>query len=245
MERIGQADGAVGVYERVLAISPRETLARERWRTLVIARGDRAFTTGDFEGALAAYQEADADEKVATVTAAQRALILDKVHAEIGQLEERENWDGAAEGYRRLIEADPQNTRWSEGLKNVEKEANLARRYAEGLGAEQQNKLVEAQRAFADVIGLRPDYKDAADRLASLIRSIRAQPPAGISPLMNPPWTRSPIDEDATGEGTRRSYAAREGTFGSRAAGEGRCRSCTPREGASGSRAAGQGTSGS
>ena len=107
MERIGQADGAVGVYERVLAISPRETLARQRWRTLIIARGDRAFTTGDFEGALAAYQEADADEKVATVKAAQRALMLDKVHAEIGQLEERENWDGAAEGYRRLIEADP------------------------------------------------------------------------------------------------------------------------------------------
>ena len=75
----------------------------------------------------------------------------------------------------------------------MEREAYLARRYAEGLGAEQQNKLVEAQRAFADVIGLRPDFKDAADRLASLIRNIRAQPQAGTSPLMNPPWTRSPV----------------------------------------------------
>ena len=34
---------------------------------------------------------------------------------------------------------------------------------------------MEAQRAFADVIGLRPDFKDAADRLASLIRNIRAE----------------------------------------------------------------------
>lgn len=174
MERAGREDDAVSVYERVLGISPRETLAAERRRTLVITQGDRALTTGDYDRALAAYREAGADEKVAIVAAAQRALILETVHSEIGQLVEREDWDGAAEQYRRLIEADPQND-WSEELKGVEKEANLARRYAEGLGAEQQNKLVEAQRAFADVIGLRPDYKDAADRLASLVRNIRAQ----------------------------------------------------------------------
>jgi hypothetical protein len=60
----------------------------------------------------------------------------------------------------------------------VEKERGLARRYAEGLGAMQQSKWVEAQRAFADVAYERPTYKEAAESLASATRKSKSEPAA-------------------------------------------------------------------
>ena len=78
--------------------------------------------------------------------------------------------------YGRLVELDPEDQRWSEGLKQVEKERGLARRYAEGLGAMQQMKWAEAQRAFADVAYERPTYKDAAELLAGATRQVKMEP---------------------------------------------------------------------
>jgi tetratricopeptide (TPR) repeat protein len=172
-EKAGREEEAVGAYERILAISPRESLARERWRALVVAKGDRALKKGDYDGALKAYQAAGAEAQIASVLGAQRTRALKKFSSEIGQLLEREEWDKAGEQYRRLIELDPLNVRWAEELAKVERHAAIARRYAEGLGALQQYKLTDAQRAFADVVGLRPDYKDAAVRLASVVQRVR------------------------------------------------------------------------
>ena len=98
--------------------------------------------------------------------------------AEVAILVQGEQWDRAAEVYTRLIELDPEDNRWSEGLKQVEKERGLARRYAEGLGAMQQMKWAEAQRAFADVAYERPTYKEAAELLASATRQGKSEPAA-------------------------------------------------------------------
>jgi tetratricopeptide (TPR) repeat protein len=211
LERNSREDAALGVYERVLAISPRESVARERRLALLVARGDRALAAGDYDAATADYRQAGADEKVASLLAAQRSRALEEFHSAIGRLTAKEDWESAAERYRRLMELDPENPRWAEELKGVEKEAQVARRYAEGLGAQQLTRLAEAQRAFADVVASRPDYKDAAERLASVVRAVKAAQRqeaeaaptrAEIEDHVPPPrggilWTGAPEEEAA------------------------------------------------
>ncbi len=214
-EKAGREDDALGIYQRVLEISPREMVAHERRQLILIARGDRALGAGDFDGALAAYREARAQEKIAALEAWRRRNLVEagdralsvgdfdraltayreaEAEEKIAALEvmrrrraletlaeeaeasvHAENWARAAEVYQRLAELDPEDKRWPEGLAQVEKESDFARRYAEGLGAMQQAKWTEAQRAFADVAHARPDYQDAADHLATVTRRLKAE----------------------------------------------------------------------
>jgi tetratricopeptide (TPR) repeat protein len=141
----GREDDALNIYQRVLELSPREAVARE---------------------------------KLAEIRSVRRKRALESMAAEVGTLVQGEEWDKAAEVYTRLIELDPEDNRWSEGLRQVEKERGLARRYAEGLGAMQQMKWAEAQRAFADVAYERPTYKEAAELLASATRQVKSEPTA-------------------------------------------------------------------
>jgi hypothetical protein len=123
-------------------------------------------------------REAVAREKVAAIRSLRRKRALEAMAAEVETLVRGEEWDMAAEVYGRLVELDPEDQRWSEGLNQVEKERGLARRYAEGLGAMQQIKWAEAQRAFADVAYERPTYKDAAELLAGATRQGKSEPAA-------------------------------------------------------------------
>jgi WD domain, G-beta repeat len=159
-ELSGREDDALNIYQRVLAISPREAVAQE---------------------------------KLAEIRSIRRKRALDAMAGEVETLVQGEEWDKAAEIYGRLIELDPEDNRWSEGLKQVEKERGIARRYAEGLGAMQQSKWAEAQRAFADVVYERPTYQDAAELLASATRQDKPDPAAAqterkVRPAI--PWRR-------------------------------------------------------
>jgi tetratricopeptide (TPR) repeat protein len=145
VEQLGCEDDALNIYQRVLDLSPREAVARE---------------------------------KLAEIHSIRRKRALQSMAAEVATLVQAEEWDKAAEVYGRLVELDPEDQRWSEGLKQVEQERGLARRYAEGLGAMQQSKWAEAQRAFADVIYERPTYEDAAELLASATRQGKSKPAA-------------------------------------------------------------------
>jgi tetratricopeptide (TPR) repeat protein len=133
----GREDDALNIYQRVLELSPREAVARE---------------------------------KLAEIRSVRRKRALESMAAEVATLVQDEKWDKAAEVYTRLIELDPEDNRWSEGLRQMEKERGIARRYSEGLGAMQQSKWADAQRAFADVVYERPTYQDAAELLASATR---------------------------------------------------------------------------
>ena len=142
-EQIGREEDALNIYQRVLDLSPREAVARE---------------------------------KVAEIRSLRRKRDLEAMAAEVETLVQGEEWDKAAEVFGRLVELDPEDQRWSEGLKQVERERGLARRYAEGLGAMQQMKWAEAQRAFADVAYERPTYKEAAELLAGATRQVKVEP---------------------------------------------------------------------
>ena len=69
------------------------------------------------------------------ILAVRRKRALEASATEVEALLQDEEWDKAAEVYRRLLELDPEDNRWSQGLEQVEKEQGIARRYAEGLGA--------------------------------------------------------------------------------------------------------------
>ena len=175
VEKAGREDDALSIYSRVDEISPNERVTRDRRQAIFIARGDRSLQANDFDGAIAAYREVGADQKVAAVLGVQRKRALEASAAEVESLLQREEMDKAAEVYRRLIELDPEDKRWSAGLARVEQERVIARRYAEGLGAMQQSKWAEAQRAFADVVYYRPDFKEAAERVAAATRQAKAE----------------------------------------------------------------------
>ncbi|MBI3912776.1 MAG: tetratricopeptide repeat protein [Chloroflexi bacterium] len=107
--------------------------------------------------------------------ARQAAIEAEKLASSVTDFERRESWDDAVAAYQRILELNPDNEQLQHALKRATQERDIARRYAEGLGAMQQGKWTEAQRAFADVIYNRPDYKDATKYLETAIQNLRAQ----------------------------------------------------------------------
>jgi WD40 repeat protein/tetratricopeptide (TPR) repeat protein len=118
-----------------------------------------------------------AQERHTAIEAQKRKRTAEELAGSVKNLERREQWEQAVSAYQHLVELDPDDERWRDALTRVQAEWQIARRYAEGLGAMQQKKWAEAQRAFADVIHLRPDYKLAADNLAQVTRQLRRTPP--------------------------------------------------------------------
>jgi tetratricopeptide (TPR) repeat protein len=175
LERGANEDEALGTYAHVLEISNNESVARERRQGILLARGDKALQANEFLAAITAYGEAGAEQKVVAALALQRKHALEQSTTEIEPLLEREQWDKAAEVYQRLNELDPEDPSWREGLQRVEQERLVAQRYAEGLGVMQQHKWQDAQRAFVEVVGVRPDYKEAAAQLAIATRELKAE----------------------------------------------------------------------
>jgi tetratricopeptide (TPR) repeat protein len=177
----GALDEAVKQLEEAYRYD--EDAARYPLIRVLLAQGDVIERTEREDDALNIYQrvleisprEVVAHERVAGILATRRKRALEASAAEVEILLQDEEWDKAAEVHRHLLELDPEDKRWSEGLERVEKEQGIARRYAEGLGAMQQSRWAEAQRAFADVVYVHPDYKEAADHLATVTRNLKAQ----------------------------------------------------------------------
>ncbi len=131
---------------------------------------------GDYSRALAVSPNSKvAQERSAALEAARRKRELERQAAEAEDSVQREKWEEAFATYKRLAEVDGEDKRWQEGLARVQQEIQTARRYAEGLGAMQQSKWVEAQRAFADVVYTHPNYKDAIDHLSIVSQHVKAE----------------------------------------------------------------------
>ncbi|MBI5300529.1 MAG: tetratricopeptide repeat protein [Chloroflexi bacterium] len=166
-------ENAVRDYDRILTISPNSREAMERRIAMWIQRGEIALADADLETARTAFTEAKAIERVAQVDILLRKRELEQQVALAEKLTQGEEWEAAITVYQRLVEADPKEERWQDGLERSKQEQEIARQYSEGLGAMQQGKESDAQRAFANVIYVRPDYKDAAQMLTKAILSER------------------------------------------------------------------------
>ncbi|UCC87178.1 MAG: tetratricopeptide repeat protein [Anaerolineales bacterium] len=162
LEKEGAEDEALATYERVLEVSPRERVARERWAAVHEGRGDLAFEADDYQAAIAAYKQAGVQEKVQDAEARQRQLELDSLVQRGEEATQARDWKAAISIYERMVALDPDDARWKEALEQARKQQRLKQRYTAGLGAVEQKQWTLARRALADVIYEQPDYKEAS-----------------------------------------------------------------------------------
>lgn len=164
-ENENRVDDALRDYNRVLAISPKNVAAKDRRASIWIQRGEEAMRAKFFDVAREAFKEAGTFDRLSEVEKMERKHEFERLADLAENLAGQEKWEDVVATYERLIELDGEDKHWQEGLAQAQKEQQIANRYTEGLGAMQQKKWSEAQRAFADVVYSRPDYKDAAKQL--------------------------------------------------------------------------------
>jgi tetratricopeptide (TPR) repeat protein len=90
LEQDRREDEALVLYEQVLALSPRERVARERLDALWRQRGDRALEANDLDSAYKAYQHARLDEQQLKEVGDE--LKLQNSYSEALGLVEQKNW---------------------------------------------------------------------------------------------------------------------------------------------------------
>lgn len=167
LERAGadldKEERALVAYQRALELNPREPVAQERARAILRQRGERAQRAGDLDRALQLYEQAGAADKAAEVQSHKRSGQVERVMAEALQHEARGEWAEAYAIYQRLAADEP--TRWQAELRRTEVEHLLVKHYGEAQQALALQRWPQALRHLGEVVALRPEYKDAAQRL--------------------------------------------------------------------------------
>ena len=174
LEKEDAEDEALTVYERVLEISPRERVARERRAAIYVGRGDTALEAGDYDAALAAYEQAGAREKLREAAARKRKVELEDYARRGEKAAEAEDWETAVEVYEWLVAQAADDSRWKEALDGARREQRLAAHYTKGLGAVEQEQWALARRELADVVNEQPDYKEATRYLHLAVTGVDA-----------------------------------------------------------------------
>ncbi len=155
---------------------------RVAYENALLQQAEAHEKAGSLRDAIAAYgrlieispNNRNAQERRAQARSAARRATLEAALTQVAGYEQAERWEDAADLYRRLISWD-KDPRWSEALARVERERDLAQRYAAALTAASQNRWEEAQQAFGDVIAVRPTYQDAAEQLGRVAELNRQQ----------------------------------------------------------------------
>lgn len=173
-------DEQLALYERVLGLSPTRqeaTVGRQRiWRQ----RGDDALESEDLDTALAAYEMAGLAEKIIQVEALQRRRELSPVEAQAQAHARAQRWADAIAEYEKLVAQAPDEesrAAWQAALEQCQEEGELARFFAEGVGALEQEDWKQAQRALLQVVHRRVDYQKGGRRATELLdQAVRAEP---------------------------------------------------------------------
>jgi tetratricopeptide (TPR) repeat protein len=182
-ERCGDEASALSIYDHVLNISPREKVAQERSSAIWVKRGDEAVQVDDLDTALDAYRKSGMPDKIAQIEPLQRQRKLNSAAGLAQELERLEIWDDALAMYEWLKAEDPDNQGWSDAVNRVKLEDELHKRYAEAIIPMNQQAWSQAMRSLADVVYLRPDYRDAAELLAQVVQKHRSSIQQGILDL--------------------------------------------------------------
>lgn len=119
-------NAALAHYDRVLGLSPRETLASERRAAIWVARGDAATKARDFQTAAFAYEQGGARAKAEQI--AQQLARESAIQKQVSTAQSQERagkWDDAAATYRDLIASYPPGVEWQSALLRAEHNSAL------------------------------------------------------------------------------------------------------------------------
>ena len=157
--------GLLPYYQRILAISPGETVAQEHVQALSFRLAEEAQARGDLDGALTLYRRLGAMARVADLEEEKRSLALVALAEEAEALARQGSLHEATDRYLHLAAQDPEGP-WASRAERCQRESQLAHCYAEAIGALKLQEWERAQTTFAEITAVRPDYRDAAQRLA-------------------------------------------------------------------------------
>jgi tetratricopeptide (TPR) repeat protein len=163
LEQASNDEAALATYERVLAVSPREAVARERRTSIWRRRAEAALKAGDLEQAQQAYEQATDSAEAKRIRDLQARQAIEQAIAEAEAYERREEWDQASAIYQRLMAEEPAEPRWHAALERIKAERDLSQEYTQATDALHQRNWPTAVAALSEIGQARPNYKNAAE----------------------------------------------------------------------------------
>ncbi len=179
---MNQVDEAVAELGRAYELDREEahlSLARA-----LVAQARVRDEAGDENGALAACERAlRLSPNVRTAREIRNAILVRRLKAEAHSYEREERWAEAVKAYEQLVAQAPDEEsqrEWETALERCRQEKFLARLYMEGMAALERRKWQRAQKAFSEVVHMRPDYGGDGQLAAQLLlRAVLHKPVRG------------------------------------------------------------------
>jgi tetratricopeptide (TPR) repeat protein len=169
----GEWDKAMGAYQRLTDLEPGDP----QWRAAFVrAQVERALLQRYTQGAQALGQ-GNRPEAVGALSEVVRAnpsyrdaarLLVqaqEQLTTELRRREGREDWKGAIALCDEMLARQPNDEHWVRERARLAEEERLGERYAAGITALGERKWMTAVAELAEVLAIRPGYKDAARQL--------------------------------------------------------------------------------
>jgi len=171
-EKQSSYEEALSACARALEISPNERLAQDIQKGIWNKQGETELNQGNFQEALKLYKKAENKKQTDNVWARIQREDLKSLEEKANLHVKTLSWSSAIKIYKQLVEKAPDKeskNEWKQSLEQCEEEQFLDDKYTQGLGALSRNDFKQAQRAFAEVVHIRPDYKRNGDAAAKLL----------------------------------------------------------------------------
>ncbi len=181
-------DEQLALYEQALELDATRQEAAAGRQRIWRRRGDATLESGDLDTALEHYRMAGLAERITHVEALQRQQALATVEAQAQAYAREHRWADAAAEYEQLVaQAPDEETRadLQDRLEQYRQKAELARLFAEGVVALEQEDWEQARHALLQVISRRADYQKEGRRAIELLdQAIRAGSHIAYAPVL-------------------------------------------------------------
>jgi tetratricopeptide (TPR) repeat protein len=167
LEKAGEREKALAAYDKVLKLSPHEPLALERRDTIYVHLGDDCLKTGQFKEAFERYRMVQREDELKKL----QARLASHAKAWINEQDQK----NAADVFELMQAAwpDSEQTRILEQAleewREIGKQYKAARAHMDG------ERWSDAKLTLAGIVARKPDYRDAAQLLATAINQERGK----------------------------------------------------------------------
>ncbi len=158
----------VEIYERILDIVPRHTVALQEKLAILAAQAQKAEEDSEFEIALQLYQKLGDQESLARLHTMPRRREIEKQCALAQQHEEQRDWKAANKIYKKLLQeflAELAQAAREPLAQTPAPPADLEEMYILALSDLHHGEKESAQKLLGQIIGVQPDYRDALQYL--------------------------------------------------------------------------------